>query len=107
MGFISIAKFINSIEQDAWLCLFCKGPQESLYFAEKLSLAPSYALCEQPFAAWIVAILRPHVKLAIPIQEVHKFQLQAAITMDHIWFSKNQLQKFLRPVTRQKQETWG
>jgi hypothetical protein len=45
------------------------------------------AFCGQPFAAWIVAILRPHVKLAIPIHEVRKFQLQATITMDHIWCS--------------------
>ena len=49
------------------------------------------AFCEQPFADWIVAILRPHLKLAIPIQELHKFQLYAAITLDHIWFSRNQL----------------
>jgi hypothetical protein len=49
------------------------------------------AFCDQPFADWIVAILRPHLKLAIPIQEVHKFQLYAAITLDHIWFSRNQL----------------
>ena len=31
------------------------------------------------------------MKLAIPIQEVRKFQLHAAITLDHIWFSKDQL----------------
>jgi hypothetical protein len=99
----SIAKFVNSIEQDPWLCPFCKGPQESIShiilecsFAKILWRNSHWplltdAFCGQPFAAWIVAILRPHVKLAIPIHEVRKFQLQATITMDHIWFSRNQL----------------
>ena len=31
------------------------------------------------------------MKFAIPIQEVRKFQLHVAITLDHIWFSRNQL----------------
>jgi hypothetical protein len=99
----SLARFVNSIDLDPWCCQFCKGHQESLShimlecsFAKILWRSSPWpllidAFCEQPFADWIVAILRPPLKLAIPIQKVGKFQLHAAITMDHIWFSKNQL----------------
>jgi hypothetical protein len=99
----SLAIFVSSIDLDPWCCPFYKGPQESLShimlecsFAKILWKSSPWplitdAFCEQPFADWIVAILRPHLKLAIPIQEVRKFQLHTAITLDHIWFSRNQL----------------
>jgi hypothetical protein len=97
----SLAKFVNSIDLDLWCCPFCKGFQESLShimlecsFAKILWRSSPWplitdAFCEQPFTDLIVAILRPHLKLAIPIQEVRKFQLHAAITLDHTWFSRN------------------
>jgi hypothetical protein len=99
----SLARFVSSLDLDPWCCPFCKGPQESLShimlecsFAKILWRSSPWplitdAFCERPFVDWIVAILRPHLKLAIPIQEVRKFQLHATITLDHIWFSRNQL----------------
>jgi hypothetical protein len=99
----SLARFVNSIDLDPWCCPFCKGSQESLShimfecsFAKILWRSSPWpfitdAFCEQPFTDWIVAILRPNLNLAIPIQEVRKFQLHAAITLDNTWFSRNQL----------------
>jgi hypothetical protein len=44
----------------------------------------------QSIELWIKAILRPHSMLAIPERDTHEFQIMAAITMDHIWFARNQ-----------------
>ena len=86
LGYAHSAKALKNLSHIMLECSFAKILQRNSPWTLLTS-----AFCEQPFAAWIVAVLRPHLKLAIPIQEVHKFQLQAAITMDHIWFSRNQL----------------
>lgn len=40
---------------------------------------------------WIKAILDPQKFLAIPRKEIHDFQLFAAVAMDQIWFTRNQM----------------
>ena len=53
----------------------------------------------RPISDWILAIIYPIDWLAIPKDEVRSFQLFAALTLDHIWFSRNKLvHEALQPV---------
>lgn len=47
------------------------------------------AFSNQPISSWVLAILKPYHLLAITRQKTHRFQLFAAATLDHIWFSRN------------------
>jgi hypothetical protein len=99
----NIARFIHSEDPAAWVCPFCKDAQETIShvfldcsFARSLWNSLSWpliseSLCNLPISEWISAILYPHQKLAIPIQEIRQFQLCVAITIDHIWYVRNQL----------------
>jgi dihydroorotase len=49
------------------------------------------AFNNQPITEWIVPILNPNKVLNVPRVDSRKFQLHAAITLDHIWFVRNQL----------------
>ncbi|GLT62172.1 hypothetical protein SLA2020_348290 [Shorea laevis] len=44
-----------------------------------------------PISHWIKVILDPLKFLAIPKKDIRRFQLFAIITMDLIWFSRNQV----------------
>jgi hypothetical protein len=99
----NIARFIHSEDQAAWVCPFCKDAQATIShvfldcsFARSLWNSLSWpliseSLCNLPISEWISAILYPHQKLAIPIHEIRQFQLFVAITIDHIWYVRNQL----------------
>jgi hypothetical protein len=91
-------------DPEAWLCPFCKGPQETLCHSFlKCALAiimwrrsshwplNTAAFSNQPISSWVLAILKPYHLLAITRQKTHIFQLFAAVTLDHIWFSRNSL----------------
>jgi hypothetical protein len=99
----NIGRFIHSEDHSAWQCPFCKGPQETIShlflecsFARILWRSSSWpintdAFCNQPISEWIAAILNPSQVLAVPSLDSRKFQLHAAITLDHIWFVRNHL----------------
>jgi hypothetical protein len=86
-----------------WVCPFCKGPLETLthIFLEcNLTRAiwsssswpnviSSYS--SRPIHEWILVVVFPAEKLAIPITNVHKFQFFAVLTLDLIWLSRNKL----------------
>jgi hypothetical protein len=96
---------------DAWVCPFCKGPQETLShifldcdLARILWRASPWphntaVFSSRPISDWILAIIYPIDWPAIPKDEVRSFQLFAARTLDHIWFSRNKLvHEALHPV---------
>jgi hypothetical protein len=45
----------------------------------------------RPISDWILAIIYPTSRLAIPLVETRKFQLFASLTFDFIWLSRNKL----------------
>lgn len=46
---------------------------------------------DQPFSAWIKAILHPQQLLSIPKHDIHEFHITATTTMDLIWYAQNSL----------------
>jgi hypothetical protein len=67
----NISRFVFSDGADAWLCLFCKGPLETLglIFLECITAGFS----TKSIAEWILAIIFPVEKLAILVPDVNKF----------------------------------
>ena len=45
----------------------------------------------QPIGSWKKAFLKPNQFLGIPLNAVHGFQINALVTMDHIWLARNKL----------------
>jgi hypothetical protein len=54
----------------------------------------------RPISDWVLAILYPVEWLAIPKNEARRFQIFAALTLDLIWFSRNNklIHEALQPV---------
>lgn len=82
-----------SDDLEAWLCVFCKGPLETLshifldcHLAIMLWRCSPWplsflAFSSRPISDWVLAILSPIVALGVPKLEVRKFQLFAALTL--------------------------
>ena len=99
----NIGRFVVFEDSNAWVCLFCKGPLETLtYIFLECILAQSiwcssfwpnviFSYSSKPIHEWIIAIVFPVEKLAIPITDVRKFQLFAVLTLDVIWLFRNKL----------------
>jgi hypothetical protein len=99
----NISRFVVQAAEEAWVCPFCKGPLETLtHIFLECSLAsfiwrnspwPSIIVgfSNKPIVDWITAIIFPAQSLAIPVDDVNKFQLFAAITLDNIWRARNTL----------------
>jgi hypothetical protein len=97
----NISRFVVQAAEEAWVCPFCKGPLETLtHIFLECSLAsfiwrnspwPSIIVgfSNKPIVDWITAIIFPAQSLAIPVDDVNKFQLFAAITLDNIWRARN------------------
>jgi hypothetical protein len=107
----NIGCFVASVDVDAWVCPFCKGPQKTLChiflecdLARILWRTSSWPLiisgfATRPISDWVLAILYPVEWLAIPKNEVRRFQIFAALTLNLIWFSRNKLiHDALQPV---------
>jgi hypothetical protein len=99
----NVGRFIPSVDPDAWICPFCKGPEETV---QHIFLGCSFArilwrniqwpidtssFSILPITHWIKVLIKPHHFLSIPKEEVWRFQILAAVVMDHIWFSRNQI----------------
>ncbi|XP_059451038.1 uncharacterized protein LOC132181824 [Corylus avellana] len=99
----NIGRFVVSDDSNAWVCPFCKGPLETLtHIFLECNLACSLwsssswpnvisAFSSKPIQEWIIAVVYPAEKLAIPSAEVRHFQLFAALSLDLIWLSRNKL----------------
>jgi hypothetical protein len=94
---------VNSVADNVWVCPFCNGPLETLNhifldcdlarFLWRTSPWPLLlsSFAAKPISERIIAIIYPFVKLAIPIANIQRFQIFAALVMDTIWFSKHKL----------------
>jgi hypothetical protein len=61
----------------------------------------NFLFSSRPILDWILAVIYPLDKLAIPLAKTRKFQLFAALTLDFIWFSRNKLiHEAIQPVPR-------
>jgi hypothetical protein len=99
----NIGRFVNSEDDNAWVCPFCNGTLETLNhifldcdLAKILWRTSPWPLLISSFAAkpifdWIIAIIYPSVKLDIPFADIRKFQIFAALVMGVIWFSRKKL----------------
>ena len=55
----------------------------------------------RPISDWILAVIYPLDRLAIPLAETRKFQLFANLNLDFIWFSTNKLiHEAIQPISR-------
>jgi exonuclease III len=99
----NIGRFVVSEDANTWVCPFCKGPLETLcHIFLECDLARilwrnspwsimSSSFSSRPISDWILAIIYPTSRLAIPLVETRKFQLFASLTLDFIWLSRNKL----------------
>jgi hypothetical protein len=95
--------FIDSNDQADWFCPICKtAPESSIHLFLECGFAKilwrnspwpfnSEVLHFSSFADWIKVILKPSSFMPILTMDIRLFQLNAAITMDHIWFVRNKL----------------
>ncbi|GLT59036.1 hypothetical protein SLA2020_318810 [Shorea laevis] len=96
-------RFVSSADDEAWVCPFCKGPPETLShiflecdLARILWRSSPWPILisvfsAKPISEWILAVIHPKETLGIPISDIRKFQLFAALTMDFIWMARNKL----------------
>ena len=99
----NIGRFVLSEDSNAWVCPFCKGSLETLthiflecILAQSIWFSSSwpnviFSYSSKPIHEWIIAIVFPAEKLAIPITNVRKFQLFDVLSLDVIWLSRNKL----------------
>ena len=45
----------------------------------------------RPITDWIIAIIYPSTRLAVPLADIRRFQIFATFVMDTIWFARNKL----------------
>ena len=67
------------------------SPFSSPMASESIWPLDSASFDGQPISTSINAILSPHSLLASPHKEAHDFQIHAAVTMNVIWFARNNL----------------
>jgi hypothetical protein len=107
----NIGRFVVVEDPLAWVCPFCKGPLETLChifldcsFARILWRSDPWPITtsffsSRPISDWILAVIYPLDRLAIPLAETRKFQLFAALALDFIWFFRNKLiHEAIQPV---------
>ena len=91
------------MDVNAWVCPFCRGPLETLNHiflncdlvkviwrtSPWPNLISSFAA--RPITDWIIAVIYPSAKLDVPLADIRRFQIFAAIVLDTIWFTRNKL----------------
>lgn len=90
-----------SINSEVWSCPMCNSNVETIEhvflgcdIARIIWIQSDWnidAFESFHISSWIKAISEPSKYLEIPSKEVHDFQLFAAIAMDMIWYSRNQV----------------